>query len=104
MVDKRLQFGLLGPLEMRVDGALVQLGTPKQRSVLALLLINRNRPVGVDSLITGGGGAGPPPGARATIHPYAPTLRKLLSGAGSDPRAVLAAAPPGYRLSIPDET
>jgi SARP family transcriptional regulator, regulator of embCAB operon len=102
MVGKRLGLGLLGPLEMSVDGALVPLGTPKQRAVLAMLLINRNRPVGVDSLITGIWEGRPPSGARAGIHAYVSNLRKLLSGAGVDPRTVLAAAPPGYRLSIPD--
>lgn len=104
MVDKRLEIGLLGPLEMSVDGALVPLGTPKQRAVLAMLLINRNRPVGVDALITGVWDEWPPSGARASIHSYVSNLRKLLSGAGIDPRTVLAAAPPGYRLSISDDT
>ena len=102
MVDKRLEFGLLGPLEMSVDGALVPLGTPKQRAVLAMLLMNRNSPVGVDRLITALWDDSPPSGARASIHSYVSNLRKLLSGVGIDPRVVLAAAPPGYRLSIPD--
>jgi SARP family transcriptional regulator, regulator of embCAB operon len=102
MVDKRLEFGLLGPLEMSVDGALVPLGTPKQRAVLAMLLMNRNSPVGVDRLITALWEESPPSGARASIHSYVSNLRKLLSGVGIDPRVVLAAAPPGYRLSIPD--
>lgn len=104
MVDKRLEFGLLGPLEMSVDGALVSVGTPKQRAVLAMLVINRNRPVGVEPLITAVWEGSPPPGARASIHSYVSNLRKLLTNAGIDPRAVLAAAPPGYRLSIPDST
>ena len=104
MVDKRLEFGLLGPLEMSVDGALVPLGTPKQRAVLAMLLMNRNSPVGVDRLITALWEGWPPSGARASIHSYVSNLRKLLSGVGIDPRAVLAAAPPGYRLSIPENT
>ncbi|UDM35450.1 response regulator transcription factor EmbR [Mycobacterium ulcerans] len=104
MVDKRLEFGLLGPLEMTIDGELVPLGTPKQRAVLAMLVINRNRPVGVDSLITALWEEWPPAGARASIHSYVSNLRKLLSGAGVDPRAMLATAPPGYRLSIPDST
>jgi SARP family transcriptional regulator, regulator of embCAB operon len=102
MVDKRLEFGLLGPLEMSVDGALVPLGTPKQRAVLAMLLMNRNSPVGVDRLITALWEESPPSGARASIHSYVSNLRKVLSGVGIDPRVVLAAAPPGYRLSIPD--
>jgi SARP family transcriptional regulator, regulator of embCAB operon len=104
MVDKRLEFGLLGPLEMTVDGALVPLGTPKQRAVLAMLLMNRNSPVGVERLITALWEGWPPSGARASIHSYVSNLRKLLSVFGIDPRVVLAAAPPGYRLSIPENT
>src|SRR5271166_243827 len=100
MVDRRLEFGLLGPLEMSVDGALVPLGTPKQRAVLAMLLMNRNSPVGVDRLITALWEDWPPSGARASIHSYVSNLRKLLGGVGIDPRLVLAAAPPGYRLTI----
>ena len=102
-MDKRLELGLLGPLEMRVDGALVALGTPKQRAVLAVLLMNRNSPVGVDRLITALWEGWPPSGARASIHSYVSNLRKLLSSVGIDPREVLAAAPPGYRLSIADD-
>lgn len=100
MVDKRLEFGLLGPLEMTVDGMLVPLGTPKQRAVLAMLLMNRNSPVGIERLITALWDDDPPSGARASIHSYVSNLRKLLSGAGIDPRVALAAAPPGYRLSV----
>ncbi|MBV8786057.1 MAG: FHA domain-containing protein [Mycobacterium sp.] len=100
MVDKHLEFGLLGPLEMSVDGARVPLGTPKQRAVLAMLLMNRNSPVGVERLITALWEGHPPSGARASIHSYVSNLRKLLSGAGIDPRQVLVAAPPGYRLNI----
>src|ERR1700761_3506818 len=102
MVDKRLELDLLGPLEMSVDGVLVPLGTPKQRAVLAMLLMNRNSPVGVDRLITALWEGWPPSGGRASIHSYVSNLRKLLTGAGIDPRVVLAAAPPGYRLSVLD--
>jgi DNA-binding SARP family transcriptional activator len=104
MVDRRLEFGLLGPLEMSVDSTLVALGTPKQRAVLAMLLMNRNSPVGVERLITALWEGWPPSGARASIHSYVSNLRKLLTGVGIDPRGVLAAAPPGYRLNIPENT
>lgn len=92
-VEKRLDFGLLGPLQMTIDGTPVPSGTPKQRAVLAMLVINRNRPVGVDALITALWEEWPPSGARASIHSYVSNLRKLLGGAGIDPRVVLAAAP-----------
>jgi DNA-binding SARP family transcriptional activator len=89
---------------MSVDGTLVPLGTPKQRAVLAILLMNRNSPVGVDRLISALWAGQPPSGARASIHSYVSNLRKLLSGEGIDPRVVLAAAPPGYRLSIAENS
>jgi DNA-binding SARP family transcriptional activator len=89
---------------MSVDGTLVPLGTPKQRAVLAMLLMNRNSPVGVERLITALWEGWPPSGARASIHSYVSNLRKLLSGVGIDRRGVLAAAPPGYRLNIPENT
>src|ERR1700757_2182809 len=102
MADKRLEFGLLGPLEASVDGALMPLGTPKQRAVLAMLLMNRNSPVAADRLITGLWEGRPPSGGGANIHSYVSNLRKLLGGVGIDSRVVLAAAPPGYRLTIPE--
>jgi SARP family transcriptional regulator, regulator of embCAB operon len=103
MADRRLGFGVLGPLQMSVDGIPVALGTPKQRAVLAMLVINRNRPVGVESLMTAAWEQWPPPGARASLHSYVSNLRRLLDGVGFDGRMVLASAPPGYRLNISDD-
>ena len=40
-----VEFGLLGPLEVRVSGRAVPLGGPRQRAVLALLLLEANRVV-----------------------------------------------------------
>lgn len=102
MAQTQLGFGVLGPLQVSVDAQPIRLGTPKQRAVLATLLISRNRPVGVEALITAAWEQWAPPGARATIHSYISNLRKLLNNAGADPRAVLVSAPPGYQLSVPD--
>ncbi len=102
MADKHLEIGVLGPLLLSVDGTVVHAGTPKQRAVLAMLVINRNRAVGVEPLITALWDQLPPSGARASIHSYVSNLRKLISGAGIDGRTVLAAAPPGYRLTLPE--
>ena len=38
----RLAFGVLGPLEVRLDGAVVRVGGPRQRALLGLLLIIRD--------------------------------------------------------------
>src|SRR5436305_15215517 len=95
-----LRFGVLGPLMMSVDGKSVELGALKQRAVLALFLLNRNRAVAVESLIDAVWGQSPVPAARVTTQSYVSNLRRLLSNAGFDARAVLAKAPPGYRLNV----
>ena len=102
MSSIKIGFGVLGPLQMTVDGAPLALGTPKQRVVLALLVMNRNRPVSTDSLITAAWEQWPPSEARASLHTYISKLRRLLSEAGADPKAALVNAPPGYRLNAAD--
>ncbi|ACC41962.1 transcriptional regulatory protein EmbR_1 [Mycobacterium marinum M] len=97
-----LNFGALGPLEMTIDGVAVPLGTPKQRAVLAALLINRNRPVAIDALIEAAWEQGAPAGARETLYAYVSKLRRLMAGAGIETRELLANMPPGYRLTVAD--
>jgi DNA-binding SARP family transcriptional activator len=95
-------FGVLGPLEMTVDGARVSLGSRKQRAVLAMLVINRNRVVGSEALIDAVWDQRGGQEARGSLHTYVSNLRRLLNDAGLDGRSVLAAAPSGYRLSVAD--
>jgi SARP family transcriptional regulator, regulator of embCAB operon len=102
MTNTGLRFGVLGPLLMTADGTRVPLGPPKQRAVLAMLLINRNRPVAVDALINAVWDGDPVPAARTSIQTHVSNLRRLLRTAGVDPYRVLASAPPGYQLSIAD--
>ena len=47
----RLEFRILGPLAVRIDGAAVPVGGPKQRALLALLLLSANRVVSRDRLV-----------------------------------------------------
>jgi SARP family transcriptional regulator, regulator of embCAB operon len=103
MVTKRLEFGVLGPLQCSVGGAPMPLGTPKQRAVLAVLVMNRNRPVSSDSLVHAAWEQHPPPEPKASLHSYVSNLRKLVAVAELDPKLVLASAPPGYRLTVPDD-
>lgn len=102
MVASGVGFGVLGPLQVSVNGVPVSLGTPKQRAVLAMLVINRNRPVGIDTLIDAAWEQRPPPGARASLHSYVSNLRRLLGSAGAGSGTILVSAPPGYRLSVAD--
>ena len=100
MTNTGLGFGVLGPLLMTSHGVRVPVGAPKQRAVLAMLLINRNRPVSVDSLINAVWDEDPVPAARTSIQAHVSNLRRLLRSAGVDPYQVLASAPPGYQLSV----
>lgn len=103
MSQTGLDFGVLGPLLATFNGAPLSLGTPKQRAVLAVLVMNRNRPVGIDSLITAAWEQWPPPEARASLHSYVSNLRRVLGKAGAaDPRGLLMSAAPGYQLNVAD--
>lgn len=98
-----VDFGVLGPLQLCIDGVPVPPGTPKQRAVLAMLVMNRNRPVSGDALVGAAWEQFPPPEPKASLHSYISNLRKLISGGGSDGRMILASAPPGYRLTVTDD-
>lgn len=102
MKNPGLGFGVLGSLLMTNDGTAVPLGAAKQRAVLAMLLMRRNRPVSVDALIDAVWDGDPVPAARTSIQSYVSTLRRLLRGAGGNPNTVLASAPPGYQLNVAD--
>lgn len=103
MPQNSIQIGILGPCEMRIGDAAVPLGSFKQRAVLAMLVIHRNRAVGIDELIGAVWGDAPHSGARAALHTYVSNLRGLMAGEGIDTHAILARTPPGYRLSLVDD-
>jgi len=103
MAHSALRFGVLGPLQMSANGTDLPLGASKQRAVLAMLLINRNRIVPADTLIDAVWQQRPPPEARGSLHAHISRLRRLVSEAGLDPAAVVVGIQPGYRLTVPDE-
>lgn len=97
-----VQFNVLGPLELNLRGTKLPLGTPKQRAVLAMLLLSRNQVVAADALVQAIWEKSPPARARRTVHTYICNLRRTLSDAGVDSRNILVSEPPGYRLLIGD--
>ncbi|MFV1963552.1 MAG: winged helix-turn-helix domain-containing protein, partial [Acidimicrobiia bacterium] len=46
-----MEYRLLGPIEAHSDGEPVDIGTYKQRALLAILLINANQVVSTDRII-----------------------------------------------------
>ncbi len=73
-----IRFSLLGPVEAHRDGVRVPLGGPKQRAVLAVLLLNANRTVQVSQIVDGVWGERPPQRAVNTVQVYVSALRRAL--------------------------
>jgi hypothetical protein len=70
---------LLGHLRvLDENGAEVQLSAPKLRTLLALLLVNRDRPVSADLIADTLWGDEPPPSAPNLVHGYVRDLRQRL--------------------------
>jgi predicted ATPase/DNA-binding SARP family transcriptional activator len=73
-----MQFRLLGPLQVHGDRGPVSLGQPKQRLLLASLLLRRGRFASRDELIEALWGEQPPESAVGSLHVYVHGLRRLL--------------------------
>src|SRR5262245_7056852 len=73
-----MEFRILGPLEVSAGDGAIKLGGPKQRAVLAHLILRANRPVPVDLLIDGLWGEEPPETAKNTLQTYVYRLRQVL--------------------------
>ncbi|GIJ68844.1 hypothetical protein Voc01_037610 [Virgisporangium ochraceum] len=73
---------MLGPLEARDRGQVVELGTPRARTLLATLLLQPNRVVSVDELVERLWGERPPGNPRRTVQTNVARLRLALGGEG----------------------
>lgn len=96
-------FGILGPLAAGVDGRQrLELGGHKQRELLALLLINRNRCLPAARIADALWHGAPPAGADATLRSHVSHLRHRLAGIGG--QHALVTRPAGYGLFVrPDQ-
>ncbi|MDA1361393.1 BTAD domain-containing putative transcriptional regulator [Glycomyces luteolus] len=95
------EFRVLGSLQLAVNGRAAALDAAKPRTLLALFLLNLNRPVGQDWLIDQLWGEHPPKTADATLRSYVYQLRKRLRGDEGGP--VLRGRNKGYVLEAADE-
>lgn len=99
-----LDFGLLGPLEVRRGGALLPLGGRQQRVVLARLLVDPGRSVSVDQIADAIWGDRLPGGYLTTVQTYVFHLREMLEPdrpKGSPGRVLVTVAGGAYRLDVP---
>ena len=91
-----ISFRLLGPLEALAGDRALPLGGPKQRAVLALLLLRANEIVPLERLIDEVWGDDPPASAAHALEAYVSRLRALLEPHGPK----LLRRGPGYRLDL----
>ncbi|HEV7651076.1 MAG TPA: BTAD domain-containing putative transcriptional regulator [Actinophytocola sp.] len=95
-----VEFRALGPVEAVAAGRLVDLGAPKQRALLALLVSQAGQPVAVDVLLEALWAGRPPPSAVTSLQAYVANLRRALEPdrAPRTPATVLRTCPGGYLL------
>jgi DNA-binding SARP family transcriptional activator len=89
-----MQFGVLGPVEVRDGDSSVPIGGGKERALLACLLLNAGEAVSSDRLIDELWGERAPPTAPKALQVYVSKLRKAL---GPDR---IVTSPAGYRLDV----
>jgi predicted ATPase/DNA-binding SARP family transcriptional activator len=95
---ERIEFRLLGPVEARADGEALGLGAPKQRALLAALLLARGAVVPREQLVEAVWGEAAPESAIASLQVYVHGLRRALG----DDR--IRTHGNGYRVRVePDE-
>jgi len=91
-----LRFGVLGPLQAEKQGRPVDLGGPKQRTLIAALLAHHGHSVTTDRLIDALWGEHPPATATKTLQKYVSQLRKTVGDA-------LTTRPGGYAIALGDD-
>ncbi|MFC0530687.1 AfsR/SARP family transcriptional regulator [Phytohabitans kaempferiae] len=88
-------FRILGPLEVEgAEGQPLPLTATKPRTLLGLLLLHANRPVGVSTLTDALWPIKPPRTAAGAIRTHVSSLRTTLRLTG------LTARPPGYQIQV----
>jgi DNA-binding SARP family transcriptional activator len=95
-----VEFGLLGPLLVRDGAADLAVSAPRQRVLLAALLLKAGRVVGVDELAEALWADRPPRNAAGAIHTAVLRLRSTLGPAGAE---LVLTRPPGYLIDVGDE-
>jgi predicted ATPase/DNA-binding SARP family transcriptional activator len=90
-----VEFGILGPFEVLLDGESVTLGGPRQRAVLVRLLLEPGCTVSAERIIEDVWDGRPPRSAAKTLQKYVSELRRLVPG------LELRTTGGGYALDVP---
>jgi DNA-binding SARP family transcriptional activator len=93
----RMEFRVLGPLEVHERGRPLELRSRKQRALLAILLLHANEWLSADALIEALWGEDSPHTAQFALHNYVAQLRRALG------HELIVSHAGGYALEIAPE-
>ncbi|MEV8413619.1 BTAD domain-containing putative transcriptional regulator [Streptomyces niveus] len=82
-----MEFQILGPVGLRLNGRWLKLGSDKERILLASLALDVGRPVAISELMNRLWDGDLPDRARENAHTYVSRIRRLLRAAGTGPGA-----------------
>jgi DNA-binding SARP family transcriptional activator len=98
---RTMTFEVLGPVRGRLGDAELDLGSPQQRAVLAMLLLARGRQVPLERLVDGLWERDAPRAAGGTVRTYVSRLRRLLKAHAAERGGCgIALAGDGYALHL----
>lgn len=80
-----MEFQILGPVGLRLNGRWLKLGSDKERILLASLALDVGRPVAISELMYRLWDGEPPDRARENAHTYVSRIRRRLRAAGTGP-------------------
>ena len=93
-LHSNVKFGVLGPVTVTEGTTTLNIGGPKQRTVLALLIAHAGDPVSTESIIEAVWGGDSAPNAKRIVQTYVATLRAEVGDA-------IVRAGQGWRLEAP---
>ena len=99
VMASNVRFKVLGPVGVEADGAPLAIGAPRQRALLALLLLDANRALRPHTLIEGIWGESIPQHPDAALQIVVSRLRTALGPVADR----LSSGPAGYRIAVADD-
>jgi DNA-binding SARP family transcriptional activator len=98
-----IDFHILGPLEVACNGQVIGVGGPRQQIVLGMLLLEPNRVIALDRLVSAVWDENPPSTARSQIQICISGLRRQFEIADRQRDRVVSIRP-GYMLALASDS
>ena len=95
-----MEYRVLGPLEVSHGGYLLDVGGPRHRKLLSVLLVNAGDVVSAERLINALWGENPPNSAPSMLHVRVSEIRHALRHGRMDKNAGIVTYHSGYQLQV----